>query len=709
MLRNFFFCILAALSLLIVADRPVRAAETPWASEWWSTDQGRLRLVAAAPDGQALRLGLEFQMAPEWKIYWRSPGDAGYPPSIDWRGSANLQDATLLWPAPERFTLFGLDTYGFHDRVLLPMVAKLADPSAPVTLSANVDYLTCRDICVPYQTTLTLTLPRLSTASPDFGDAIAAAQALVPGDGSAAGLSLRSASLAVGPRQAHLDLIVAANPPMPAADVFVEGAEGVVFGRAELQSSAGGEQRLRVPVTDGFVQAARLVGRELTVTVAAAEHRSLEARINPGAGTLPVDLAALAPMLALALLGGLVLNVMPCVLPVLSIKLLTASRYSGSSRRDIRLGFLATAAGVLISFLALAGVVITLKIAGVAVGWGLQFQEPLFLVFLAAVVTLFAGNMAGLFEIRLPYRLGGLATLGAAPQPDGPTLGSAFLSGVLATLLATPCSAPFLGTAVGFALAGGPVEILAIFTALGIGLGLPYLAGALFPGLVRYLPRPGRWMVTLRRGLALLLLGTSAWLLTVVAAQIGAGAALAVAVLLAAALLVLGLRSRRPAMGWIAAALLAAVVLPPWLLAAPKPASRAEAAGWVAFDRTAIDRLVADRRVVFVDVTADWCLTCQVNKRLVLGSDPVSKRLASPPVTAMRADWTRPSDEIAAYLRSFGRYGIPFNAVYGPAAPNGIALSELLSESAVIAALDAAAGPDRVGERAIAAIPMAAR
>jgi suppressor for copper-sensitivity B len=325
---------------------------------------------------------------------------------------------------------------------------------------------------------------------------------------------------------------------------------------------------------------------------------------------------------------------------------------------------------------------------------------------MAVVVVLFACNLFGFYNFGLPRWAQG--AMAPRPAPGGadsePSLTGNFMTGAFATLLATPCSAPFLGTAIGFALARGPFEILSIFTALGLGLALPYLAIAAVPSLATRLPRPGPWMVTLRRVLGLFLVATAVWLLSVLSAQVGPGGAAAAAALLSALMLVIWMgrarigRSRSTAIATPALAsvlALAAVVLPSgftWQEAGAVAVSQKDDGVWRSFDRAEVSRRVAEGGVVIVDVTADWCLTCQVNKKLVLDREPVSARLGEDGVTAMRRDWTLPSDEIAAYLAEHGRYGIPFNVVYGPGAPDGIVLPELLTSEAVMKALDKAAG-----------------
>jgi suppressor for copper-sensitivity B len=362
----------------------------------------------------------------------------------------------------------------------------------------------------------------------------------------------------------------------------------------------------------------------------------------------------------------------------------------------VRAGFLASSAGIVASFLALAGALITMKGAGIAVGWGIQFQQPVFLVAMTALVALFAANLWGLFEVPMPAAFG----QGALAMANTRGLAGHFLTGAFATLLATPCSAPFLGTAVGFALAAGPVEILAIFAALGVGLALPYLAVAAWPALALALPRPGPWMVWLRRALGLALAATAIWLITVLAAQQDVLTVHLVAGLIVVALAALGLRRAVGIQGGAliaTAAILAALAVPLWLdrpaPATLRPAPAKGAIAWIDFDRAAIAGHVAAGRTVLVDVTADWCLTCQVNKQLVLERGEIARRIGGAGIVAMRADWTRPSLLIADYLVSFGRYGIPFNAVYGPGAPDGAALPELLTADAVLAAFDRASKP----------------
>jgi suppressor for copper-sensitivity B len=598
---------------------------------------------AGLDDEAEIALGLQFNLKPGWKIYWRSPGDAGFPPELDFTGSNNLAGATVSWPVPRRFSVLGLETMGYEDAVVLPIEVRLERPGQALRLSAALRYLTCETVCIPYETVLHLDLPAAagSSARPAFRDLIERYEALVPGDGVAAGLHLDGATFETGATPTLL-LRLAADPPLARPDAFVEGPGGLSFGKPILEAAADPHHPLlRLPVFLAEKNEQLPTKAPIRITVVDGE-RSLDATIIPALEVAAGGFGSRFAILLVALLGGLILNVMPCVLPVLSLKFLSLVYARAEGVTTFRRQFLASAAGIVASFLVLAGALIAARAAGIAVGWGLQFQQPTFLAVMLVITALFAVNLFGVFEIRLPQFI---ADRIVGMSGKSGLIGS-FATGAFATLLATPCSAPFVGTAVGFALAGSNADILAIFAALGVGLALPYLAVAALPGIARLLPRPGPWMVGLRKLMGLALLGTAVWLGFVLSAEIGAG-----------------------------------------------PSARPETF-WRPFEQQQIASLVAGGRVVFVDVTADWCLTCQVNRRLVLDRAAVRSRLAASDVVAMQADWTRPDASIADYLRSYGRFGIPFNAVYGPGAPQGIALSELLTADEVLAALSRAKGSD---------------
>ena len=688
------------------------------ASPWQETDQTALRLISAtetAGDAETLRLGLHFKMKPGWKIYWRSPGDAGFPPEPDWSASRNLKTAVVHWPAPTRFSVLGLETLGYENEVVLPMTVTRQDPAKPLEMSGIVRYLTCKEICIPYTADVALALPEGSIKPSRFAHLIDRFQANVPGDGRRHGLMIEAAETTDDGKDTVVRVSAAANLPFVAPDLYVEGPPGISFSRPAVRLSGDARKaQLQVKVyglkelTDP--PAGSLAGRPLVLTLVdgnrVAERRLVAtavgaaARLDGGGAAQPI-----AFILVLAVLGGLILNLMPCVLPVLSIKLLGVVGHGGGESRIVRQSFVASAAGILFAFAVLAAALIGLKAAGMTIGWGIQFQQPLFLIAMTLVVVAFACNLWGFFEVRLPA----WAADWGERSSHVHGLGGHFLQGTLATLLATPCSAPFLGTAIGFALARGAPEITAVFAALGLGLALPYLAVAAFPALATRLPRPGPWMATLRKLLGVALAATGVWLLSVLAISIGPAAAAAVGALTAAGAGLLYLGHRRPVTAgrrapiWFGAMAIAALLVPGWV--GGQPAGNAPTAGiiaagssqmlerlWTRFDENAIPVLVAQGKTVFVDVTAEWCLTCKVNKTLVLSRDTVVAALGRPDVVVMQADWTRPDAAISAYLARHQRYGIPFNAVYGPGATAGMVLPELLTEQAVLDAVGRAGG-----------------
>ena len=694
---------LRAVAFAAVASGGIASA-TAATSPWVKSDHVEARLVTAVSgtgDLATMPAGVEVKLDGDWKTYWRSPGDAGLPPTLDWNGSANLASATLLYPAPERVTVLGIQTFGYKHDVLFPVDVALAEKGKPLDLKLKLDILICAEQCIPKSIDLALSVPA-GPATPDAADAqaLAKARAAVPTDSRTTGLSVKSVQEVSDKGEPALQVVATAQVPFDKPDVIAEVKPDVALGTPKVALSADRTQAtFLVPLQRHLPVGAHLAGRDVTLTVTDGP-RALEDRA--GAITRGTSAAEEAPgpsllaMIGVALLGGLILNLMPCVLPVLSIKFISVVSQGGRAPGAVRAGFLATAAGIVVSFLAIAGALIAVKAAGHSIGWGLQFQQPGFIAAMAVLVTVFACHLAGLFEVPLPRFIANAASA----RNTGPdeSLAGHFVTGAFATLLATPCSAPFLGTAVGFALSGSVAEMLAIFLALGIGLALPYLAVAAVPSLATRMPRPGRWMLRVKQIMAVPLALTALWLLAILAAQVGVAAAAMLAGLLVALVILFLLRERLPearrGLVFPAALVVAlvAVVLPGVMAAQERSGAAAEDdIAWKTFDQNKIRSLVSQGKTVFVDVTADWCLTCQANKRFVLSKTAIAKRLNDSTVP-MKADWTRPDPAIGAYLAGYGRYGIPFNIVYGPGAPGGIALPELLTPGDVAAALDKASG-----------------
>lgn len=698
---------------------------------------GKERLGENENAATVLRAGIELTLSDGWKTYWRSPGDAGFPfvPALA-PEATNIRSLEMHWPYPKRFIEeWGLEVFGFKEKLLLPVTLELADPNADTQVEITISYAVCSDICINEEQHLSLLVPADFTEDARHAAAIEAAAGHVPAANGEYGLTIGDASIQQEAKdKGILAVHVASENPMDKPELFIESeTAGLRFPKAEVElekerrsatflvpyeislpaKTLSGE-RLRLT----FISKGKAVEHWITVPefsmgnmpapqVDAGAATGGDAR-GTGSGPAKLPEISLSAMLVLALLGGLILNIMPCVLPVLSIKLLGAVKHGGRNSREVRQSFLASVGGILVFFLLLAGLTIAGKHAGQAVGWGFHFQSPQFLTFLTVLVLLFAANLLGWFEIRLPAWLNTHiyeVTDHGMLRHRHHLLGD-FATGVFAALMATPCTAPFLGTAVGFALSRGEVEILSIFMMLGLGLSLPYLAAALVPALAMRLPKPGAWMVWVKKFMGLLLALTAVWLLWVIGAQ--AHPIIAVGVLMLAALLGAILHGggrwrflrRRAVVALTSIIVLIALLLLPNLqisryqssIVMEEVVTQQQAVTWRMFDRAAIASQVKDGKVVFVDVTADWCLTCKFNKLRVLSRDPVLSLLGQENIVAMRADLTRPMPEIEGYLHEYGRYGIPFNIVYGPAAPEGILLSELLDSDEVVQAIGQAAG-----------------
>lgn len=668
---------------------PLQVSE-PGASRWDIGLHSAARLIAGNtaidPVSSTPPLGVEFRLEPGWKTYWRSPGDAGLPPEIDWSGSENLSKATIQWPLPERETLFGFETFVYHDRVVLPVIASAVDPTRPMRLRAHINYLVCEVLCVPAEATLALDLAPPSGAPTALAGLIASFAAKVP-DHAADDIAVERALLTEGHDGLTLEVAVRARTPFTNPDLLVEGPRPLRFGKPRFEPAPDHLSGIfTVPV--GVTGNRAALSAEMPFTFTLVDQGSEPLRMLESDQTVSgVSVSAfggtLGAILLLAFAGGLILNLMPCVLPVLSMKILGIIAHADKSINAARLGFLATAAGIVVSMLALAAVAIAAKSAGVAVGWGVQFQAPAFLASMIVVVAVFASSLLGNEELSLP---GPVATLAGKGPRDG-MLGS-FLAGVFATLLATPCTAPLLGTAVGFALARGATDIVLVFATLGVGLAAPYLLVAFVPSLARRLPRPGRWMGWVRIVLGTGLSATALWLVAGLVAQ--AGFLIAAISGIAALVAAVAFAYRRTRRIFVLLALTAGVIAiaAPLVLPRQTPSTIAIDAPWRPWDRVEAINQVAAGKTVLVHVTAEWCINCKVNQALVLDRGVVAARLKDSDIVPMISDWTRADPAIGRFLAGFGRYGIPFDVVYGPNAPAGIVLPEILTPDAVLTALD---------------------
>lgn len=656
------------------------------------------RLITAEngiqPGARTISAGLSLRMSEGWKTYWRSPGEVGLPPEIDWSGSENLAAAEFQWPAPTRFRAFGIENFGYEKAVTYPIKLTLNDPGAELKLKARVSILVCSNVCVPLNFNLALSVPPGTEIDRGSASEIATWAARVPSDGNSSEIEMGSAALEKD--KAALVVELSRHSGWRNPDVFPELGDGTAFGTPDIRLST--DKTLlwaRLPVL-ALADPAFPLAVTITDDDSAVTFSDMVAGSSPPAPPFTISspsraISTLVWIAVIAFGGGVILNAMPCVLPVLSIKLTSALKISKGPQRQIRLRFLATTAGTIVFMWALALVVLGLQSLGYAVGWGTQFQNPYFLVFLIVVLGLFAASLFGMFDISLPA---GISTRLARYGQNG-YVGD-FATGIFAAILATPCSAPLIGTAVAFALTGSSLDIFVVFTAMGIGLALPYLVVAARPQLIAALPKPGRWMLIVKFVLGILLLLTAVWLFWVLSGVSSSTLAWWVGGVLVTVVLGISSSQRGILSGrvqYLTIPMIAlALAMPAFIDVQARGSVENEGIDWVAFQRADIARHVSKGHAVFVDVTADWCLTCKANKTLVLDQSPVVDALASSNVIAMQADWTRPNPQIQAYLEANNRFGIPFNIVYGPAAPDGLVLSEVLTSRLVMDALETALG-----------------
>jgi thiol:disulfide interchange protein/DsbC/DsbD-like thiol-disulfide interchange protein len=661
-------------------------------------------LVPGTPSSVAVRL----KMDRGWHTYWRNPGDSGLPTTIAWTLPAGLTAGSIEWPAPRALPVGPLVNYGYEDEVFLLTEIAVAPgfAASSANLAARVDWLVCKEICIPEGADLALTLPMApsATSDPRWGATIANVRGALPRP-----LENWTVSAAGRGAQVVLSLQPRAGSDDPGQIHFFSYTEGKIeaSGRQSLAQD-GQALALTLPVAsqrvgefkrvEGVLTSSKGFGGRDAVTIDVPLAGAVVAGpSSPGASAAPllvsnVDANRISVWLALvfALAGGVLLNLMPCVFPVLSLKVLGFASHGGGIAA-MRAHGLAFAAGVVASFVALAGLLIALRAAGQQLGWGFQLQSPAIIVALAILFFVLALNLSGVFEVGqlLPSRVSSWAARN--------TYANDALSGMLAVVVASPCSAPFMGAALGYALAENNASTLAIFAALGLGMALPYVLLAYFPAWRRWLPRPGPWMVRLKQLLAFPLYGTVIWLAWVLSVQLDNNA---VARLLAALLLIgfslwawQTMRSgaaRRWGVAALAGLVAAAAVAWPVAVAvatdtATPKAVAAENGPWQDFTPQRLRQLTDAGRTVFVDFTAAWCVTCQVNK-LALNSDTVQQAFAQRNVALLRADWTRRDPVIGQALAALGRNGIPVYVLYRPGR-EPLLLPEVLQKSTITDAL----------------------
>jgi thiol:disulfide interchange protein/DsbC/DsbD-like thiol-disulfide interchange protein len=684
---------------------------------------GEVRSVAA---GQKFFVALELEIRDGWHTYWRNPGDSGQATKLVWTLPPGFAAGEIQWTTPHRFELPPLVNYGYAKHAV-HLVEVTAAPNLAAggraNLLAKASWLVCSDVCIPESADLSLSLPTSAqpgAIDPASADLIAAARAELP----IAAPAVASARVEGG----KLVIALGADWGGTLAQIkelaFFPYDDGAIdYGAPQTLARKPNELDLAIKL--GYQLPASpirglLLATEQTGSETAAVPLQIAAELPAGAAAAAAAAAApefkqmpigaqsppkpagpgIGLLLLFAILGGLVLNLMPCVFPVLSIKALGLVEQAKKHPAAVRTKGLVFAAGVISSMLALAVVLLALRAGGEQIGWGFQLQSPLFVTLMAYLLLGVGLNLSGVFEVG-----GGLAGIGDS-LTQGDSYHASFFTGVLTTLVATPCTAPFMAAAVGAALTQSPLVALSIFTALGFGLSLPYLSLSFAPYLRRALPKPGAWMDTLKQVFAFPMYGSAAWLIWVLAQQqtaiLGLGAALAGAILVGLAAWSYqkskssGSVGRAASLATAAIALIVAVLMPVQLARAPLIGAASAATvgsaggaldkeGWQTYDATRVEDLKAEGKPVLVNFTASWCLTCLVNERNAFGDAEVQALFRAKGVTLIKGDWTNRDPAITKALADFGRAGVPLYLVYNakPGSAEPLILPQLLSASVV--------------------------
>ena len=668
-----------------------------------------LAKTSAIVPGQSFLVGLHLRMYPRWHTYWKFPGDAGIPTDIKWKLPAGWKAGEIQWPIPVKLVEPGdIQIYGYQDEVLLLQEitppASLADKA--VQLSAEADWLVCEKICIPGGTNLTLDLPVAASATPANEEIFNRFQRTLPQPWPAADVASYDWSRS-SPTEMTLRIKSSALANHPVSDFLPLPGDKVVVGHPRVERTPDGAL-VRIPVDTADAKLAFVPGLVVFGQTADGPDRnawqlnapSILSSTGGNAIRPATELGGLAKFLLFGFLGGFILNLMPCVLPVISLKIFGFIRHAGQSRRRILQSGLSFAAGIFVWFIGLAILLIVLKNAGREITWAFQFTNAWFVLGMCVVVLVFALNLFGVFEISLPQSASRGVLGWTAREGDA----GSFFQGVFATVLATPCTAPFLGTALGFAFAQSPWMILVMFLAIAAGMAVPYVLLSAQPAWLKFLPKPGAWMERVKQLMGFLLMATLLFLLYVLGEQRGIAAVMWTSCFLLVVSLVCWMKGAfitplaTAAQRTVVFALMLVLVLGSGAyfirdrFAATKLETAANAAttdGWQAFTPQKLEAELAQGHAVFVDFTAAWCVTCKFNESTVLESSSVREAFERRGIVKLKADWTNADPVITKILKQFGRPGVPLYVLY-PAGKSAqpIILPELLTRNIVLEHLE---------------------
>ena len=670
--------------------------------------------VSAIKAGEPFWVALRQTIRPHWHTYWKNPGDSGLPTEIAWTLPAGAKADPIVWPTPSFIDVQGIVNYGFHDDILLLVkITPPANASGSFALKADANWLVCNDVCIPEEAKFSLDLP----VGPAATLADAATRALF--DKARRDVPMES------PWPARYGMAKSGDPTLvidakglkasTISDIYFFPSDWGGVANMTRQNAVVTADGIRIPLKKGEAQAKGGAPQQVSGTLVLTEktgddsHRQafdITAKLDPAFVPSAMTVAAsneetlsFAEALLFALVGGLILNLMPCVFPVLAMKAAAFARLAGHARSEMRRDGIAYTAGVLVSFGAMAAAILAIRASVGEVSWGFQFQSPIFSLLVAYLFFVVGLNLAGVFEIA-----GGFSGVGQGLASRGGTTG-AFFTGVLAVVVATPCTAPFMAAALGFALSQPAPQTIAVLLAMGLGLALPYLVLSVTPALQRLMPRPGVWMDRLRQFLAFPMFASAVWMIWVLTQQTGADGvlyALGGMILIAFAIWLLKIRGPASPAAWLrrgVAAIAVLLALAAVIKLEDGPATAASASGgpsagvnfdgWERFSRDRMNQAVAAKKPVFVDFTAAWCITCLVNERVALETPGTRHAFEQTGTVKLKGDWTNRDPEITALLKELGRAGVPLYLYWPAGADKPLILPQVLTEASIVAQLTA--------------------
>ena len=647
-------------------------------SDWSISEKSQVRLISpvtASNNNNQLILALEYELDDEWKTYWKSPGGGGFPQKIIWNNSSNIKNIEILWPEPIEFEILGLKSIGYKDKVIFPLIVDIEDNQKTTNINLNINYLVCKHICIPGNADIFLTLPPGNADYTNyFFEIEKVLSTTLNNDIALTPISNFSLNAKEDLENVVFDIEISTDTFFDNPKIFIHTPYGLPvvnpinnyslnYQKLNTSFKFDSDQftEKKFPIEIFFYDKNQNFKFEEIIEI---EKIDKSISIN----------SSLFYILLISLLGGFILNLMPCVFPVLSLKLLSVIN---TEDKKIKSSFLITVLGIITSFLLLGLFFATLKQINISISWGMQFQEPYFLMFILIIISMFFLNTLGLFEINLPSIFSSSKILNSGNN----FYTKNFFNGFFATLLATPCSAPYLGTAVTAAFTQSTIYLFLIFLFMGIGMSVPYLIIVFFPRLVSFLPRSGKWLNYVKYFLSLLLLITIIWLLIILNNYFNYFFIISFITLLILISTILKLRIYELPLTIL---LVIIFFLTPLLSSFHNNnEGNYKNNNWLDFNSKNISQVIANNEIIFLDITADWCITCKFNKVNVLNSQSVSDFFENQEITLIKADWTQPNEKIDKFLKKYNKFGIPFNAFYSTKFPDGIIMSEILTEKEI--------------------------